>query len=233
MMEVCAENIALARAGRPVLAGLNFRLLPGGMLVLHGPNGSGKSSVLRLLAGLLPPAEGCLYATLASAERLGTEELGKFTHYCGHLDALKASLTVDETLSYFHAVSACPAMNPFLPVRNGKFLPSAVLAEFGLERLTLSDPVKFLSAGQRRRLSLCRLLLRSRPLWLLDEPMAQLDEEACRLLLTHIARHRATGGLVVMAGHDLSHAGDAERLDIGALSFLKTQAWRRQERYPR
>lgn len=199
--ELIGEGLACRRGGRLLFAGLDCRLGPGGALVLTGPNGSGKSSLLRLLATLLQPAAGRLtwggvpVAANAPAYRAAL-------HYVGHLDAAKPALTVREMLGFWAALRGAAA-------------PAAEtgLAAFGLE--AMSDwPCRWLSAGQRRRLALARLLVAPAPVWLLDEPTAALDADGEARLVTAIAEHRAAGGRVALATHQPIAIPDAAHIEL-------------------
>lgn len=181
---------------------LDFTLPPGGALVLAGRNGAGKTSLLRLMAGLLPPAGGAL--------EWDTAPLDPDTHrarlrYVGHADALKAALTVRENLSFWAAF-------------DGGGDVDAALAGFGLAARAEAS-ARFLSAGQRRRASLARLLLAPRALWLLDEPGASLDAAGIETLSRAIDAHRARGGMVVLSAHGAPPVSGYETLDIDALSM--------------
>jgi len=154
-------------------------------LTLLGPNGSGKSSLLRLIAGLLRPSAGQIELQGGEAERT----IGEQAHYLGHLDALKPSLTVAENLGFWAGYlgdRASPA--------------DETLAAVGLGGLT-GLPAAYLSAGQRRRLSLARLLAVPRPIWLLDEPASGLDAAGQERLAELMRQHLGTGGMVVAATH--------------------------------
>jgi len=191
------SGLACRRGGRLVFQGLDFALEAGGALLLTGPNGSGKSSLLRVMAGLTTPSAGSLaWSGAAVAEDLPAHRAR--LHFVGHLDALKPVLTVSETLGFWAAMrgGARAAVPP-------------ALARFHLEPLA-DLPCRFLSAGQRRRLALARLVASPAPLWLLDEPSTGLDEVSTSDLLAAIARHREAGGMVVAATHaDLPLAGAA------------------------
>jgi heme exporter protein A len=176
------------RGGRRVFADVAFALAPGEALLLRGPNGAGKSSLLRLLAGLLAPSAGTLW--WAGAPALGDlAEHRARLHLIGHSNAIKSALTVAENLGFAAAVAGTPAA----PLKR---------ALDGFELGALAQvPAAYLSAGQRRRLALARLLASPRPLWLLDEPDAGLDA-ASRTCLAHaVAAHRAGGGIAVIATH--------------------------------
>jgi len=185
MMRLTVEDLACVRGGRPVFAGVSFAVAAGEAVVVLGRNGAGKSSLLRVLAGLLPAATGRIVLDGGDAEA----SLAEQAHYVGHLDAQKASLTVTENLDFWTA---------FLGGDRAR-VPVA-LESVGLG--SLADlPAAHLSAGQRRRLSLARLLTARRPVWLLDEPTAALDVAGQDLLAGLMREQLASGGLIVAATH--------------------------------
>ena len=182
------HGLACRRGDRLIFAELAFELASGGVLLLTGPNGSGKSSLLRVMAGLTPPVAGALAwndAALAGDPAAHRARL----HLVGHLDALKPVLSVAETLAFWAAMRG-----------GGRAAVLPALARFHLEPLA-DLPCRFLSAGQRRRLALARLVASPAPLWLLDEPSTGLDEASTADLLAAIAAHRGNGGMVVAATH--------------------------------
>ena len=180
------HELSCIRGDRTVFTALNFTLPAGEALVLTGPNGSGKSSLLRLMAGLLKAAAGGLtWAGTDIAADLETHRVR--LHYVGHLDAVKPVLTVRENLAFWAGFDARGDVGN-------------ALEHFGLARLA-GSPARFLSAGQRRRLALARLLAAERSLWLLDEPSVALDRTAIAALESVIATHRANGGMVAVATH--------------------------------
>ncbi|MGG5821134.1 heme ABC exporter ATP-binding protein CcmA [Falsiroseomonas sp. HW251] len=179
------QELACWRGERAVFAGLSFRLEAGGALLLTGPNGAGKSSLLRVLAGLIPAAEGRLLwdGEDALADRIGH---ARRLRYLGHGDALKPSLTAAENLAFYARLWG------------GEVAPA--LAALGLAEL--SDlPARVLSSGQKRRLALARLALSPAGLWLLDEPTVGLDAASVERLGALLAAHRGRGGMVLAATH--------------------------------
>lgn len=193
------------RGERLVFANLAFALEPGGALVLAGPNGSGKSSLLRLMAGLLKPAAGELLwdgAPIAKDPEAHHARL----HYLSHLDAVKPVLSALENLTFWAAL------------RGG----SAAGAEAALERLGLAHlaavPGRMLSAGQKRRLALARVLAAPAELWLLDEPTVGLDRDSVARLDRAIAAHREAGGRLVVATHIALDLPGAASLAIEAFT---------------
>ncbi|HYF08221.1 MAG TPA: heme ABC exporter ATP-binding protein CcmA [Acetobacteraceae bacterium] len=180
-----ARDLACIRGERVVFAGLSFAVPAGGALLLTGANGAGKSTLLRVLAGLLPAAEGAL---LWNGEDVALDRTAHAARlrYLSHQDALKPALTVRENLGFAARVQG----GDITAALEGVGL--APLAEF---------PARVLSAGQRRRLALARLSLAPAALWLLDEPTTGLDAASVERLGALLARHRAPGGMVVAATH--------------------------------
>jgi heme exporter protein A len=171
-----AQALGCSRGLRPVFKGLDFCVKSGMALALYGANGSGKTSLLRLLAGFLQPCAG----TLSRPPQ---------RHYLGHADGLKAAMRLDETLVFETAL------------QGGQIIaPRDLLAHLGLAGRD-AQLVGDLSAGQRRRLSLARLLIAPRPLWLLDEPFTALDAQGVALVDALARAHLACGGMIVAASH--------------------------------
>lgn len=209
------NGLACVRGERSVFAGLDFRIEDGGAVVLTGPNGSGKSSLLRLMAGLNRAAAGNL---AWDGVDVGEDPQAHHArlHYVGHLDAVKPVLSVFEQLRFWVEVRGGGDRRALARVE-------AALIAFGIERLA-DVPGRFLSAGQRRRVNLARILVAPAPLWLLDEPRTALDAEAVRRLDAAIAAHRAEGGLVAMAMHGGHPPPGAAVLDLSRFQRLADAA---------
>jgi heme exporter protein A len=196
-----------------VFAGLNFHIDRGGALVLVGPNGSGKSSLLRVMAGLAPPDCGALEWDGADISTQKDAHRAR-VHYVGHTEAVKPALSVLENVHFWTRL---------LSDRGNKSAASSrkraerALDELGIGHLA-DVPGRFLSAGQRRRVSLARIIATPAPLWLLDEPRTALDADATRRLDGSIAEHRRGGGIVVMSLHAGEKPEHAAILDLAAFS---------------
>jgi heme exporter protein A len=207
VMNLSGLDLTCIRGGRRVFSRINFSLAAGHALLLTGPNGAGKSSLLRMIAGLIRPTEG----RLAFEGGDGELSVGEQAHYVGHLDPLKPALTVMENLAFWAR---------FL---NGRADPDeANRAAGGLDAVGLADlshlPAGYLSAGQRRRLSLARVLAAPRPIWLLDEPTTALDAASQDRLRQVMHTHLSDGGLVVAATHGPLGLERAGELRLGAIS---------------
>jgi heme exporter protein A len=197
-MRLSASDLACRRGGRDVFTGVTFAVEAGTALAIRGRNGAGKSSLLRLVAGLIRPAGGAI--TLDGGD--GESTIGEQAHYLGHQDALKPALSVTENLRFWSA---------FLGGSAGGVEPA--LAAIGLDALA-DLPAAYLSAGQRRRLSIARLLAVKRALWLLDEPTSALDAAAQSRLAAIMRQHLAGGGIILAATHGDLGLGTINELDL-------------------
>jgi heme exporter protein A len=189
-MRLIAENLAALRGERVVFRSISFDVAGGQALVLNGPNGSGKTTLLRVLAGLLSLMSGQVQILDGQGEPLLEERRDRALHFITHQDMIRAQLRVQETLRFHAALLGAPARNV-----------DAALDAWGLASLAdISGAL--LSAGQRRRLSLARLSLQSRALWLLDEPLVALDASSRLRLNEACAKHLSDGGIIVAASHE-------------------------------
>jgi heme exporter protein A len=187
-MMIKVEDLAVARGGVTVLQGLSFGIEAGQALVLRGPNGSGKTTLLRTLAGLQPPASGSLSLAPDSVA------------YAAHADGLKSTLTVAENLDFWAAIYGTAGLDPALRAMDLVTLAQRRAAE--------------LSAGQKRRLGLARLLVTGRPLWLLDEPTVSLDTASVALFAGAVQGHLTRGGVAIIATHVDLGLPEARVLDL-------------------
>ena len=184
-MRLSGRGLRCIRGGREVFSGLDFAASTGEALAITGPNGAGKTSLLRLIAGLLTGSGGSIDLDGGHSELTLPEQ----AHYLGHRDALKPALSVAENLSFWR---------DFLGGDVGD--SSQCLAVVGLDHAT-HLPAAYLSAGQRRRLSIARLLAVRRPVWLLDEPTSALDAAGQDLFAGLMRDHVKGGGIVIAATH--------------------------------
>lgn len=184
-MRLSGRGVKCVRGGREVFSDIGFEVGSGETLAVTGHNGSGKTSLLRLVAGLLVPTEGTIALEGGEAEMTLPEQ----AHYLGHRDALKPALSVEENLSFWRNFLGGEVAD------TGESLKAV-----GIDHAA-HLPAAYLSAGQRRRLSLARLLAVRRPVWLLDEPTAALDAAGQELFSGLMREHLARGGLIVAATH--------------------------------
>jgi heme exporter protein A len=197
-MQLTGYNLACSRGGHEVFAGLNFSLSGGEALLVTGGNGAGKSSLLRMIAGLI-----CISAGRLSITGEDNATRAEQAHYLGHQDAVKPSLSVRENLQFW---------TDYLGAIRGDISPA--LEEVDL--LPLTDlPAAYLSAGQRRRLSIARLVAVPRMLWLLDEPTSALDGPSQKRLAELMRAHLASGGMIVAATHGPIGLERARELKLG------------------
>ena len=184
-MRLSGRGVRCVRGGREVFSGLDFDASAGEALAVTGSNGSGKTSLLRLIAGLLTMSGGSIGLEGGEAELTLPEQ----AHYLGHRDALKPALSVTENLDFWRDFFGGEASDV-----------GTSLATVGLDH-AVHLPAAYLSAGQRRRLSIARLLAVRRPVWLLDEPTNALDAAGQTMFAALMSDHLARGGLIVAATH--------------------------------
>ncbi|MGB3408002.1 MAG: heme ABC exporter ATP-binding protein CcmA [Jannaschia sp.] len=193
-MELRVEGLACRRGEAVVLRGVSFTLAPGEALILRGPNGAGKTTLLRTLAGLTPAVAGSLSAPPDAMA------------YGAHADGLKAQLTVRENLAFWASVFGTGASGVTTAAR-----------AFDLDPL-MSRRAADLSAGQKRRAALARMVLTGRPIWLLDEPTVSLDAANVMLFAAAVSRHLSGGGSAIVATHIDLGLPDARLLDVTAFA---------------
>lgn len=190
------DNLTCARGGLIVLSGLSLSLGAGEALVLRGPNGSGKTTLLRTVAGLQPPVSGTVEADADSIA------------YAAHADGLKSTLTVAENLEFWAGLFGTRGIDDALQAFD--------LTAFRGRR------AQALSAGQKRRLGLARLLVTGRPVWALDEPTVSLDKAAVGRFADAVRAHLATGGAALIATH-IDLGLDAREIDVSAFRPRQAQ----------
>jgi heme exporter protein A len=188
-MELNVSDLTVTRGGIKVLEGVSFAVKAGEALVLRGPNGIGKTTLLRTVAGLQPALQGEV--------SLDREQMA----YAGHADGIKAPLSVTENLEFWAAVFGTGSITP-------------ALQAFDLEALA-ARPAGALSAGQKRRLGLARMVVTGRPVWVMDEPTVSLDTSAVQLFAEAVRAHLAGGGLALLATHIDLGLAEARVLDVG------------------
>jgi heme exporter protein A len=198
-MRLRGSDLACVRGGREVFRGLAFTVEAGEALVVTGPNGAGKSSLLRMVAGLVRPQQGQLELEGGDVELTR----GEHVHYLGHQDALKPSLSVRENLGFWAALLGGDGTKS-----------DVALAAVGLGELA-QLPAVYLSAGQRRRLAVARLIAVERSIWLLDEPTSTLDAAAQAMLADLMRAHLAGHGLILVASHGPIGLDGAKELRLG------------------
>ncbi len=204
ILRLRVAGVCVARGGRRVLDNVDFRLAGGGALVVTGRNGVGKSTLLRALAGLLPLAAG----TIALEGGAPDADVIRLSHYLAHADGMKAALSVGENLDFWAAYLGGGRDRRSRP-------PAEALAAVGLSH-ALHAPFGALSAGQKRRAALARLLVVWRPLWLLDEPLTALDRASREKIAQMMQAHCSLGGLIVAATHESLGLDGVAELALGA-----------------
>lgn len=205
-LPITLQQLACERDQRELFDGVSLRLEPGEVLQVAGPNGSGKTSLLRILAGLLPPAAGDIgYGDQSIFKLAGRERWRRDRLFIGHAPAVKGALSAEENLAWLCALSQ-PA--------------SAEAIWQALDKVGLrgfEDVLcQHLSAGQQRRVALARLYLEAHPVWILDEPFTAIDRSGVAALEAHLLAHAANGGTVILTTHhSLDHLQGLRTLDLG------------------
>lgn len=192
-MQLVVEDLAQTRSGRPIFAGLDFKIAAGVGRLLVGPNGAGKTTLLRTIAGLMRPASGRVHIEGGHHEA----SAGEHCHFIGHLNGVNGVLTVRENLAFWSRV--------LRPLAGGSQVEAQPQIDIALKRMGLDALADIqagqLSAGQKRRLGLARLLVAWRPVWLLDEPAVSLDAASQALLAGVMRDHLGAGGMILAATH--------------------------------
>lgn len=201
-MRLEAENLAGERGGETIFAGLSFALSEGEALVVTGPNGSGKSTLLRIICGLLQPEAG----KVELREDGTVLPVRAACHYLGHQNAMKPALSVRENLSFWQKFNGA-AQSEIDEALETVDLP-------GVEHL----PFGYLSTGQKRRVSIAKLLVSHRPLWIVDEPTAGLDKSSEARFAEIMRGHMREGGMIVAATHIPLGLEGVSALDMAACS---------------
>lgn len=176
-----ARQLGCIRQGRSLFSPVSFSLNAGEMLLVEGENGAGKSSLLRLIAGIATPASGNIF--------WNTPDYADQLHYIGHANGIRLGLTIAENLMLAAELSG-HTIHDLQPA-----LSSLSLAAYQ------TTQTQFLSAGQKRRVALAKLLLIPRQLWILDEPLTSLDAATQKILLAAIREHVTSGGICIMTSH--------------------------------
>ncbi|NVK34706.1 MAG: heme ABC exporter ATP-binding protein CcmA [Rhodobacteraceae bacterium] len=222
-MRLNAHNLAIRRNGRDIVSSVSFQLSGGTALIITGPNGAGKSTLLRAMAGLLPFAGGTieLIRNTTDDQQADDRPLFEHCHYVGHASGVKPSLSVEENLALWHDL-----MDPVdwpsdtssgMPQHNHSTMDvETVLDHIGLSHIA-DFPASYLSEGQTQRLSLARLLVTQRPIWLLDEPTAALDQASTKLVTDLMNTHLAKGGMILVATHIDLELSNRTALSLGAI----------------
>ncbi|MCP4184822.1 MAG: heme ABC exporter ATP-binding protein CcmA [Hyphomicrobiales bacterium] len=187
-MKLVIENLNGERSGQPIFSSLNFSLEEGQALVVTGSNGSGKSTLLRVIAGLLNASDGSVLL-IDSGQDEGVSPPHEYMHYLGHQNALKLALSVEENLNFWQEFCGIPLIGI-----------SEALVKVGLPGIE-HLPAAYLSAGQKRRVSIAKLLVSYKPIWVVDEPTSALDKASEVLFAKLIEEHLSSGGMVIAATH--------------------------------
>ncbi|NJM55386.1 MAG: heme ABC exporter ATP-binding protein CcmA [Verrucomicrobiae bacterium] len=203
--QLVVTDLVVERGGRTVIAGLSFEVYAGEAVVVTGPNGAGKTTLMRALAGFLAPKSGTIELRHSASDVAGSTgddpaSIAEQAHVIGHLNGIKATLTVAENMAFArnYLASGRPPSGP--SGTTSEDCIGAALDQLGLGNLA-GIPAGLLSAGQKRRLCLGRLLVAQRQIWLLDEPTVSLDTLSTRLVATLVDQHVTSGGIAIIVTH--------------------------------
>jgi heme exporter protein A len=215
-MKLVIENLGGERSGQLIFSSVNFSLEEGQALVVTGSNGSGKSTLLRVIAGLLNASHGSVLLIDCGQDE-ETSIPHEYMHYLGHQNALKLPLSVEENLCFWQEFCG----NPLLGINDALIkvgLP-------GIEHL----PAAYLSAGQKRRVSIARLLVSHKSIWIVDEPTSALDKASEVLFAKLIEGHLSTGGIVIAATHQSLGIDSNNNEQIKTLNLDKSRMSQKQQ----
>ncbi|MEM9279679.1 MAG: heme ABC exporter ATP-binding protein CcmA [Pseudomonadota bacterium] len=204
-MKLIIEDIALFRSGQEIVSRISFELTAGETLVVTGENGSGKSTTLRGIAGLLPLAQGSVRLFDATGKEF-ENPVREYCHYLGHQNGMKPALTVRENLDFWQKFMG-----------ENLFSIDEALEEVDLAH-TVDLPFNYLSAGQKRRIAIARLLVSDRPVWILDEPTSGLDAQSVHLFAGLAKAFCEDGGILIAATHLDLGLENTKTLEIGAVT---------------
>ncbi len=201
-MKLTIENLSGERAGQIIFADVSFCLSKGEALIVTGANGSGKSTMLRVICGLLPARAGRVILSEKEAE-----PAHEFMHYVGHLNALKPALSINENLTFWQEFCGDPLLSP------SEALEAVDLAGIG------HLPAGYLSAGQKRRISIAKLLVSFKPVWVVDEPTAALDKASEEMFGRLVDDHLEKGGIAIAATHKPLGLRKSQTLNMDEILF--------------
>ena len=208
-MKLVVENLGAERAGQVIFSQISFELAKGEILILTGANGSGKSTLLRVVTGLLPAFSGTVMIEGMSDE----DNIPELMHYLGHLNALKPALSIRENLEFWQIYCGMPLMS----------------IDDALAAVALPDiahlPAGYLSAGQKRRISIAKLLVSYKPIWIVDEPTAALDKQSEKLFADLVADHLKQGGIAIAATHKPLGLAKTKSLNMNDVSVESKQQY--------
>jgi len=197
-MKLNVENLSANRGEQTIFAHISFQLTAGDALIVTGTNGSGKSTLLRVIAGLLPNFSG----NMVVEGGIEDKPIAEYCHYLGHQNALKPTMSVAENLLFWQQHCGTPDLEI-----------TEALQKIDLAG-TYDIPIAYLSAGQKRRIAIARLLVTKRQIWLVDEPTAALDAKSEAMFSNLLQTHMASGGIVIAATHQPLGLKNTKNLDM-------------------